>query len=49
MSDRPASHSRWRRLGAIAQGILLGVFLLWALGEMASIAGDVRLFRYQGF
>lgn len=37
------------RLGAIAQGLILGALLLWGLSEMASIAGDVRLFRYQGF
>lgn len=39
----------WQTLGAVAQGAILGVLLLWGLSEMASIAGDVRLFRYQGF
>ena len=41
--------SRWRTLGAVAQGLILGVLLLLALSEMVSIASDVRLFRYQAF
>lgn len=48
MSDKPQT-TRWQTLGAIAQGLILGVLLLWALSEMVSIAGDVRLFRYQAF
>ena len=48
MSDKPQP-DRWQTLGAIAQGMILGVLMLWALSEMASIAGDVRLFRYQAF
>lgn len=39
----------WQKLGAVAQGVILGVLLVWAMSEMAVIAGDVRLFRYQEF
>lgn len=36
-------------LGKVALGLLLGVFLLPALFELASLAGDVSPFKYQGF
>ena len=36
-------------LGRIVQGIILGVLLTVALSEMATMIGDVRIFRYQGF
>jgi len=36
-------------LGRIVQGVVLGVLLTIALSEMATMIGDVRIFRYQGF
>jgi len=36
-------------LGRIVQGVVLGVLLTVALSEMATMIGDVRIFRYQGF
>lgn len=39
----------WRLVGQVGQGIVLGGLLALALAEMATLAGDVRLFRYQKF
>ena len=46
-TDRPVS--RARRAGRIAQGVVLGILLLPALFELASLAGDISAFKYQGF
>jgi hypothetical protein len=35
--------------GALMQGFILGVLLALAIFNLAIIANDVRLFRYQGF
>lgn len=37
------------RLGAILQGLVLGMLVAAAIVELRSSAGDVRLFRYQNF
>ena len=41
--------SRARIAGRVAQGILLGLLLLPALFKLASLAGDISPFKYQGF
>lgn len=38
-----------RRLGAVVQGIVLGLLLMHAIFSLTAIAQGVRLFRYQGF
>lgn len=40
---------RARLAGAILQGIVLGIFLVPALIELASLAGGIAPFKYQGF
>lgn len=41
--------ARWRRAGAIAQGIVLGFLVVLAGMELASLAADISPFKYQGF
>ena len=41
--------SKARLAGRIAQGLVLGLLLLPALFELASLAGDISPFKYQGF
>lgn len=36
-------------LGAVAQGLIIGGLVFLALTELASLASDAQLFRYQGF
>lgn len=36
-------------LGAAAQGLLLGLLLALALGRLAAIQADARVFQYQGW
>ena len=36
-------------LGAILHGLALGLLLFLALWALLETAGDVRVFRYQGF
>lgn len=38
-----------RRLGAVLQGLALGFLLVLALMELASLAGNLSPFKYQGF
>jgi hypothetical protein len=38
-----------RRLGALVQGLLLGVLLAWALLNLTTVEMGARIFRYQGF
>jgi|GWRWMinimDraft_5_1066013.scaffolds.fasta_scaffold247048_2 hypothetical protein len=38
-----------RRLGAVVQGLTLGFLLVLALMELASLAGNLSPFKYQGF
>jgi hypothetical protein len=38
-----------RRIGALLQGGVLGVFLFLALAKLIETASDARIFRYQGF
>ena len=42
-------HDRLHRLGAIIQGIVLGLLLAHAVFALSSVGEGVRLFRYQGF
>jgi hypothetical protein len=50
MQDRMQRRLMWaRQLGAIVQGIVLGFLLVLALMELASLAGNLSPFRYQGF
>ena len=37
------------RLGAILQGTVLGSLLAVAICQLIIVAGDVQIFRYQGF
>ena len=43
-SKTPARH-----LGALVQGIILGLLVSVAVIELIAISDDVRLFRYQAF
>ena len=36
-------------LGAAGQGLLLGLLLALALGRLAAIQADARVFQYQGW
>lgn len=36
-------------LGALTQGIILGLLVSWGIFELWAKAGDVNIFRYQGF
>lgn len=47
MTDRVLSLSR--KLGAVAQGLILGGLLFLALVRLIQVAADAQLFRYQGF
>ena len=38
-----------RRLGRIAQGVVVGSLLLLAVLELIAQAGDITPFKYQGF
>ena len=38
-----------RQVGAILQGLVLGFLLVLALMELASLAGNLSPFKYQGF
>ena len=37
------------RAGVWTQGVVLGLFLFFALCQLYVLAGDIRLFRYQAF
>lgn len=39
----------FQRLGAVAQGMLLGLLLAHSILMLALLSSGVRLFRYQGF
>ncbi|MCB1749633.1 MAG: hypothetical protein KDK06_20845 [Gammaproteobacteria bacterium] len=51
MSDRETSaeHGRARRIGAVVQGLVLGVLLAVALVQLAVMSTGAAIFRYQGF
>jgi hypothetical protein len=38
-----------RRIGAVCQGLILGVLASVALINLFKAANDVQIFRYQGF
>lgn len=40
---------RFRRAGAVAQGLVLGFLVVLAGMELLSLAADVSPFKYQGF
>lgn len=40
---------RLRQAGAIAQGLALGFLVVMAAMELASLAGHLSPFKYQGF
>lgn len=40
---------RFRQAGAIAQGVALGFLVVLAGMELASLAGHLSPFKYQGF
>ncbi len=40
---------RWRKFGALTQGLVLGVLLFIAILVLFSASGDARIFQYQGF
>ena len=42
-------HRRLQQLGAILQGLVLGVMIVLAGIELASLAGGLSPFKYQGF
>ena len=51
-SDETGKNLRARRLqqlGAIVQGLVLGFLIVLALMELASLAGGLSPFKYQGF
>jgi hypothetical protein len=42
--------SLWlRHIGAVLQGIVLGLLLVHAVVSLSAIGEGVRIFRYQGF
>lgn len=41
--------SKWFYLGALLQGLILGLLLGAALSGLLAEVADVRLFRYQAF
>ena len=43
------SPEKKRMVGAVCQGVVLGVLLLVAVAVLLSFEADARLFRYQGF
>jgi hypothetical protein len=45
----PSAVERARRIGAVVQGIVLGVLLAIALVEAALMSSGAIIFRYQGF
>ena len=48
MNDGRKTSKAWR-IGAIMQGLVLGVLVSVAIVELWTRADDVRLFRYQNF
>jgi hypothetical protein len=46
--ERCASRRAWA-LGAILQGIVLGVLLVMAIVQLLQVNTGAHLFRYQGF
>jgi hypothetical protein len=38
-----------RRLGAVVQGVALGLLVAVAVLNLALVASDAQVFRYQGF
>ena len=42
-------HRNARRLGILAQALVLGTLLCWALLRLTMMAGADRIFRYEGF
>lgn len=38
-----------RRLGIVAQALILGTLLCWALLRLTMMSGADRIFRYEGF
>jgi hypothetical protein len=44
-----ARQRRFRRAGAVAQGLVLGVLVVLAGMELMSLAADISPFKYQGF
>jgi hypothetical protein len=46
--ERTASRGAWR-LGAVLQGIVLGVLLVMAIAQLLQVNTGAHLFRYQGF
>ncbi len=48
-APEPAQTLWFRRAGAIAQGLLLGLLVVLAGMELLSLAADVSPFKYQGF
>ncbi len=41
---------RWpRAAGILIQGLVLGIGLALAISQLVAVAGDARIFRYQGF
>lgn len=42
-------HRRLRQCGAILQGVALGFLIVLAGMELASLAGGLSPFKYQGF
>lgn len=48
-SPETARMRRFRRAGAVAQGLVLGFLVVLAGMELLSLAADVSPFKYQGF
>lgn len=44
-----SSETTGKFLGAVTQGLVLGLLVSWAIFELWAKAGGVNLFRYQGF
>jgi hypothetical protein len=40
---------RCKKAGAVAQGLALGFLVVLAASELASLAGNLSPFKYQGF
>lgn len=47
--DRPAAAGWPRRIGAVLQGIILGVLTAFALFNLIELSSGAQIFRYQGF
>ena len=49
-TEQTSDRMRWcRRTGAIAQGLALGFLVVLAAMQLASMAGGLSPFKYQGF